>query len=751
MTPRSGEGPVELVTPVRPEPARPAPARLRRAPAPEWSPLEAEGEEPSLREYLAVVAGEWKLVSAVAAAVFAAGAVYAWLATPVYRADLLVQVEDKKKGGGALGELSNLFSESSPAETEVEILRSRTLVGTVVDSLKLTIGAEPRRFGVLGSALARRHDGDEPAGALLGFGRFGWGGERIELSRLELGPAWEEDPPVLVAGPPGAFELKGSRGEVVAAGAVGQLVRGGGVEIYVADLRARAGTEFLLHRSRREDLVAALQTDIRITERGKKTGILQLALDGRDPARIRAILDGLAGAYVRQNVDRRSAEAEQTLAFLETQLPTLRAELEAAEARLEGHRTRAGGDDVTLETQAAVGRSADVEKAIAELNVELGALRQRFTDAHPVIATARARLERLEADRAGVEGRLRKLPEAELQSARLLRDVKVANELDLTLLDKAQELKVVKSGTLANVRVLDPAVASSVPVAPRHGAILALSLVLGLAGGVAAAFGRRALDHGIEDPEEIERVTGIPVHASIPQSARQDEPAAVGTILAMRAPDDLAVESLRSLRTSLQFALVDAPTKVIAVTGPAPGVGKSFVTCNLAHVIGESGKRVVVVDADLRRGHLHTSLGGERSPGLSEVLAGEAVWTDAVRKSVMPGVDFLAGGRRPPNPSVLLERERFGRVVAELAAAYDLVIIDTPPILAVTDATLAAAHASVALCVLRAGSHPMREISAAIRRLAHGGVGIDGFVLNGVDLGRGLGAKTHYHYQYQYE
>ncbi|MGB8932389.1 MAG: polysaccharide biosynthesis tyrosine autokinase, partial [Anaeromyxobacteraceae bacterium] len=362
-----------------------------------------------------------------------------------------------------------------------------------------------------------------------------------------------------------------------------------------------------------------------------------------------------------------------------------------------------------------------------------------------------ARLARLESDRGGLEARMRKLPAAELESARLLRDVKVANELYLALLNKAQELKVVKSGTLANVRLLDPAVASSHPVSPRRAPVLALSLVLGLAAGVAAAFGRRALDQGVEDPEEIERVTGIAVHASVPLSERQGDEAG-GAVLAARAPQELAVESVRSLRTSLQFALLDAPTKVVAVTGPAPGVGKSFVTCNLAAVFAEVGKRVLVVEGDLRRGRLHVTLGGgERAPGLAEVLADEAPWRDVIRKAVLPGVDFLAGGRRPPNPSALFESERFGRLVAELGAAYDLVLIDTPPILAVTDGALAAARASVAICVLRAGRHPMREISAALRRFAHGGVRIDGFVLNGVDVRRGFGAKTSYHYQYDYQ
>ena len=555
---------------------------------------------------------------------------------------------------------------------------------------------------------------------------------------------------MLVAGEAGTFELRGD-GKVIASGAVGQLVKAEGVELYVSELRARPGTEFLLRRTPREKAVTALQREVRIAERGKKTGILQLSTDGPVPARITAILDTLAQAYVRQNMDRRSAEAEQTLAFLDAQLPTLRTELDAAESRLEGHRKRGGGVDVTLETQAAVARSADVEKAIAEARLELGSMRQRFTDAHPVVAAARSRVARLEADRGAVEVRLQKLPEAELESARLLRDVKVANELYVGLLDKAQELRIVKSGMLANVRILDPAVPTDEPVSPRRGATLALALVLGLAGGIGAALGRRALDQGVEDPEQIERVTGIPVHAIIPLSERQREAGQGGKVLADHAPEDVAIESIRSLRTSLKFGLLDAPTNMVAVTGPAPGVGKSFVTCNLAHVFAEGGKRVLVVDGDLRRGRLHAILGGGRSPGLSEVLGGDSPWKDVIRKEVMPGVDFLAGGRRPPNPSVLFESERFARLVVELGTAYDLVLIDTPPILAVTDAALAAVHANVVLCVLRVGRHPMREVLMTQRRFAHGGVRIDGFVLNGVDLRRRGGAAGGYHYQYTYD
>jgi tyrosine-protein kinase Etk/Wzc len=314
----------------------------------------------------------------------------------------------------------------------------------------------------------------------------------------------------------------------------------------------------------------------------------------------------------------------------------------------------------------------------------------------------------------------------------------------------------VKEGTLGNVRILDAAIVPVKPVAPKKARVLALSLLLGLAGGVALAFARRALDQGIEDPEVLEREFSIGVHASVPQSARQRivasraRPGEGIPVLARVGSDDLAVESLRSLRTSLQFALLEATSNIVTVGGPAPNVGKSFVTVNLAHLLGEAGKRVLVVDADMRRGHLHRYYAGERAPGLSDVIAGAASLADAVRETASHNVHFLATGAIPPNPSELLASERFARTLAQLSAGYDLVLLDTPPILAVTDAAILGRLAGVNLLVLRAGRHPLREITAALRALGRGGVRVHGFVLNGVQLDRGLGRKNTFHYQYKY-
>ncbi len=725
-------------------------------PQPAWE-AEPPGDQVDLAEYLHLVLDARWLVAASVAVAVALGGAWALLATPVYRSDVLIQVEEKKAGMGALGEIAGMFGDSStPAETEIEILRSRTVAGAVVDALRLDVTAEPRRLPIIGRALARNHQGGGLASAPPGLGRWGWGGERLRVERLEVPAPLLGEPLALVAGVGGRFELLGPDAGTLGGGLVGVALSAGGVELLVSELRARPGTRFVVTRQSREAAVAALQEKLQVGEKGKKTGIIVASLEGPDPEMIAAVLDAVATAYQRQNVERKSAEAGKTLTFLETQLPLVRAGLETAERELERYRTVKGGLEVSLAAQAVVARSVEVEKAASELQVEYAALRQRFTDTHPALLALRDKLRRLDGERALIGERLKLLPEAELESARRLRDVKVANELYLSLLNRAQELKVVKEGTLGNVRVLDPALHADKPVSPRRAQALLLSLFLGLAGGLGLAFARRALDQGVVDPDRLERATGIPIFAHVPYSkleagrATETQPPGAVQLLAAADPRDLAVESLRSLRTALLFALVETGSKVVAVGGPAPGVGKSFVIANLAHLLAESGKRVVIVDCDLRRGTLHRVFGQRRGLGLADVIAGLPL-EEALRPTGQPLLGLLTSGTLPPNPAELLSSERLARLVALLSDRYDLVLLDTPPVLAVTDAVLVAGHAGVNLLVARSGAHPMRELLAAVRQLGRGGIRVNGFVLNAVQLDRGLGRRSAYHYQYKYE
>jgi tyrosine-protein kinase Etk/Wzc len=718
-------------------------------------------DEQGLGDYLATIVAGRRLIAAVVAACVALAGAYLLLAAPTYRSDIVLQAEDKTKGLAGLDDLASAFSEKTPADTEIEILKSRSLLGSVVDQLDLTVSARPHAFPLIGAAMFRRYQGVSLAVPLFGLHKYAWGGERIHVARLLVPERLLDEPLRLVADENGSFELRDKDGSTLLTGQVGTEATGGqGDErtaILVTELKAGVGTQFDVVRRRRAAVVDELQTELRIAEKGKKTGIIGVSLDGKDAKQIGLILDAIGQTYVRQNVERKSAEAAKTFEFLQGQLPGQKKLVDTSEAALKSYQVKKGSADLETETQAMLGRAVEIETSLSQLEMERAELKQRFTDNHPTLIALREKESHLRAERAAMEAKIHRLPEQEAESMRLNRDAKVASELYFTMVNKAQEMDILRGGTVGNVRIIDAAVSPYEPVSPKKAPILALSLFLGLIGGIGAAFVRKALDQGVVDPAEIESTTGLPVYASIPHSEPEGNLSRVRkhshdkpTLLAMAEPGDLAVESLRSLRTALQFALVEARNNVISISGPSPGVGKSFVTANLAVVLASGEKRVLLIDGDLRRGRLHGYFGGKRAGGVSEVVSGQMTFTDAVRKTINANLDFVSTGKVPPNPSELLNSGRFRTFLADVSQRYDLVVIDTPPILAVTDAAVIGRVAGVNVLALRAGKHPMREITTAVKHFVDAGAQLHGLVINDVSMEGGRFGAYQYHYQYAY-
>jgi tyrosine-protein kinase Etk/Wzc len=357
-----------------------------------------------------------------------------------------------------------------------------------------------------------------------------------------------------------------------------------------------------------------------------------------------------------------------------------------------------------------------------------------------------------------MNSQVRDLPTTQQEVLSLIRDVEVNTILYTSLLNTAQELRVAKAGTVGNVRVIDYAVQPTSPISPQKSRILLLSILLGGFLGVAAAFARKALKGGVEDPDQIEKHIHIPVYATILHSKRQDKiygdlqtKQSISAILAEDSPDDAAIESLRNLRTALHFGMMDVKNNCIMVSGPSPEIGKSFISVNLAAVLTSNDKKVLLIDGDMRRGHLHEYLGVGRDNGLSEFISGEIPIGDALHETSIDGLTFIPTGRIPPNPSELLLHQRFTNCLSVLTPRYDHIIIDSPPILAVTDATIIGQMAGGTLMVLKSGEHPMREIDQAVKRLQQSGVNLRGLLFNDVrSQGQRYGAGK-YSYQYTYE
>ena len=469
-------------------------------------------------------------------------------------------------------------------------------------------------------------------------------------------------------------------------------------------------------------------------------------------------VDAIANAYVRQNVERRSAEAENTLLFLDEQLPIVRAQMEAAEVALNTYRLEKGSVDLPLETQTMLQTIVATEGQITELRRERDKLIQAFTEEHPTVIALDRQIGGMNRQLDDLNRQVLELPLTQQEVLRLVREVEVTTALYTSLLNTAQELRVMKAGTVGNVRVIDYAVQPTFPVKPSKSRILLYALLAGGFIGVALAFGRKALHSGVEDPDLVEKNIHIPVYATISHSKRQDElyrelktDKARRAILAIDSPNDAAIESLRNLRTALHFGMMNVSNNRIMIAGPSPQVGKSFVSVNLAAVLTSNDKKVLLIDGDLRRGHLHEYLGIERQNGLSECISGEVPVERVLHETTVPGLTLIPTGTIPPNPAELLLHERFSAILEELSPQYDHVIIDSPPLLAVTDGTIIGQLVGGTLMVLRSGQHPMREIEQSVKRLRQAHVNLRGMLFNDVKIQSQYYGAGKYSYQYSYD
>lgn len=708
----------------------------------------ADEEDFDVGHYLEVlVANKW-LIAFVTLVVFLGGVVYALLERPVYESNLVIQVESPDTGGkGVLSDVGGLFDAKTPGSAEMEIIRSRMIAGKVVDAIKLDVVAGPRYVPYIGGWLARRaSDLSDPG--FLGFGGYVSGTEKIDVTQFDVPKSMEGTSFVVTAKGDGQYTLSASSLPEPLTGKVGTLLTAqtpaGPLALMVGTLSGKPGAEFSLRRLPKLPTTLALQAGLILSERAKLSGIINVALQDVDPNRAQRVLSAVGDQYVQQNIERKAAEAQKTLAFLDVQMPLFKRQMEAAEEVYNRYRNQKGTVAFSEEATLILGQAVDRQSKLLEAQQRRRELEARFTANHPLVQTLDSQIAALKTDMVAIQARIKGLPAIQQEAVRMERDVKVNTELYQSLLNNALQLRLVKEGKVGNVRVLDDAVVPMFPIKPNRTVIMAAALALGLFLGVCAAFLRNAfVEQRIRDPHEVEADIGLPVFSTIPLSPAQDAiskrrlSGATGVrLLTIEKTDDPAVESLRSLRTAMQFAMLESPNNRVLITGPTPGVGKSFVAANFAALMAAAGKRTLLIDADLRRGHTHQYFGLQRHGGLSELIAGSLTVQQTVHRQLVPSLDFLATGQLPPNPAELLISDSFKSILERLSDQYDLVVIDAPPVLVAADTSTVATHVGTVLLVARAEQSTMGELKESTRRLAMGGKAATGVLLNGMNVRR---------------
>lgn len=710
-----------------------------------------------LKELFFSLIAQWKLIALCVILSLVCALLYLRTTPDTYSVDALVQVEESKGTSAALlGDLSNMIEQKQPAQAEIEILKSRLVLGSVIENLNLDLRVSgtqnsffdrlfsPHDYSTSYSRQSVIFNDDETSFAIPHFHVP----QKFRDRALELNFTEKQ------------FTLTDIKTEeVVLKGSINQLNQSSTRDgVWKVEIRTQdqLNDRYIITKQSLPAAMKSLLANYSVAEKGKMTGVLGLNYQGQDKEHITKVLNTILNAYSQQNVERRSAETAQTLKFLDEQLPELKQQLDVAEREFNKFRQGFNTVDVTKESELYLTQSVALETQKAELEQKVAEAGAKYTNEHPIMQQMNAQLGAINKKINELDGTLKQLPDLQRRYLQLFREVEVKQQLYTALLNSYQQLRIAKAGEIGNVRIVDTAVEPIEPIKPKKLQILILSIFLGGFLGTLLALLRNMMRSGIKDSSQIENELDLPVYATVPRSPVQESRIKMLKkhkkipILAIKNSDDIAIESLRSMRTAIHFALSSARNNVIMISGPAPEVGKSFISTNLATILAQADKRVLIIDADLRRGYLHKYFNIETQPGLTDYMTDQHSLQNIIRDTEVAGLSVITRGKSPSNPSEMLSSEKFKQLLEQLSTQFDHVIIDTPPVLAVTDGIIISQYAGVNLVIARYAKTQMKELEITVNRFEQAGVKVNGFILNDIQR-NAAGYGYGYNYAYAYK
>ncbi|HBY0238907.1 polysaccharide biosynthesis tyrosine autokinase [Klebsiella pneumoniae] len=701
-----------------------------------------DDDEMDLGKLIGELIDHRKLIIAITSFCTLISLVYAIFATPIYQANSLIQVE-QKQGNAILSNLSQMLPDSQPQSApEISLIQSRMILGKTVDDLNLQIMIKQNYFPIFGQGFARLL-GEKPS--------------NIEVTRLYVTNANDDVT---------QLELKIKDGEhyqikydgAVFNGRVGELLENKQLAIKVNDISAKPGDTFTIYYFNRLKAIADLLDNLNVSDQGKDTGILSISYTGENPQLIKNIVNSISENYLAQNISRQAAQDAKSLDFLNIQLPKVRNDLDIAENKLNAYRRQSDSVDLSLEAKAVLDQIVNVDNQLNELTFRESEISQLYTKEHPTYKALMEKRKTLQEEKLRLNKKVSSMPETQQEILRLSRDVESGRAVYMQLLNRQQELNIAKSSAIGNVRIIDDAVTQLKPVKPKKILVVIIGFILGLSIAIGVVFLRIMLRRGIETPEQLEEI-GINVYASVPvaESLVSNERSIKNIrkkithkeytgLLATTNPADLAIEAIRGLRTSLHFAMIEARNNILMISGASPNAGKTFISSNLAAVVAQTGKKVLFIDTDMRKGYVHKVFDVENDNGLSNYLSGKLGLEATLKKIPEAGFDFISRGVVPPNPTELLMHRRMEEMLRWASQNYDLVILDTPPILAVTDAAIIGHYAGTTLLVARFELNTVKEMDVAFKRFEQSGIVAKGCILNGIVKK----ASSYYGYGYNH-
>ena len=728
---------------------------------------------------LLVLLRGWKIIALFAILGLIIGVLYVRYENPSFKSDALIQIDETSQNLSGLGtNIAELLPpDDSSVQAQIKLIRSRMVLEPVVDLLHLGIRLNDPAVNKIDRI--RNNQTNVQINSADGVVLETSDG-RVQVSEFNVTEDYLDKPFTL---------LRTNTGFVLSSGSEkfkGQLNKAhrftgknGLIEITVNELPTGEHSIDITKQSL-QITTDSINSALSVVEEGTKTGMIELSLSGLNQKQVSLILEHIVLSYSAQDQTRSSEQTIKTIEFMKKQIPALKQKLKESEAIFNKFRENSGTIDVAQEASILLSENAGLDTQISELKLKRADITTYYTNEHPLVIQINEQLSVLNARKQQIDNTISALPEVQREFLTLSEDVNIDREIYLTILKNYEQLKIVKAGEVSDARIIDLPINTNRTITPKKQLIMMLSTLAGALLGALLVFIMHLLRNVVKDPERIESKTGVPVIATIPRSAvlsrLSTNKKAAPRMLAHIDNSSLSYEAIKSLRTKLILSMPavtpdSQKAKVLLLTGESPGVGKSLISANLAEVFAQLNKKVLLIDADMRMGELHKVFGMSQYDGLADYLllddsslqlnqlsksADAQIMNDVsdfsignfIHPSGIDHIDFMPRGKHPSDPESLLISEKFDTLLTGLKSQYDYIIIDSPPLLAASDAMVLAQHADKVLMVTRYDASMEKQLIYAIKQMYESNIQVDGIILN--DVKQGLMSKYSYHYRYAY-
>ncbi|MFK8082867.1 MAG: GNVR domain-containing protein [Granulosicoccus sp.] len=690
----------------------------------------------------------------------------------IYEASALVEVNEEYNLADGEDRGQQIDWNAPTINEEANLISSRRVLTPVVDTYDLRLWAKPNSLPVISDVTRRIPVLAEFVGGIGFLRQYAWGEESILVSELEVPRRWEDLELVLTALGDAAFSVEYDSRLIIERAEVGEVVQvdlpnDEQLRLNIAELQADEGVQFSLGKSSLQAAISELRNNLTTETTDSKSRMITLSMRGEDPVEIADLTNAILQEYRSVKLGTQNRSTDERLEFFEAQLPTVEADLRAAEVALADYKQQSGSVR-EMQVDLKLGQLDKLETQLLEKEVERDDLLKRYTVAHPTPKRLQKEIDVLNDKIGQIRGTIVSAPDTERQMAVLQDELDTKRDLFIEMSETLQKLRLANVGNVGEVQIIDGALAPRKPVSPNS--------LLAIVGGTLTTLFlytlyltlRSALSTVIGDQESLERASGLPVYMNIPKSTAQrrlgapstvdpsrllpgpDGPASsqaiAGNVLALSKPEDYSIENMRGLRSMLEDVMAGANNNVLLFTSPLPSMGKSFLSLNLAVLVAQTGKRVLLIDADYQRGQLHKSLGLDAGPGLPEVVRGKSELKETVKATTVQNLYCIPRGYSGTGGGVDMPSDKeFGAFLNVVAPRFDIAIIDTPPVLSVSTAASLGKHAGSTIMVVKEGEVKEPQLSEALKRLTFSGVRVSGCIMNGSSM------PTPRHYTYYRE